>query len=120
MATPSGSTIGEALDALIADENMEDAEGATISEPDDEPNLHRTGSADSEQEQANKEPKVKRFKAHQRESPDPERPNSEIGIVIEPAETAGEVESNGEYGETEEVVDGAELDVGARNEESRK
>lgn len=116
LASPSGSTKRAALDTVVADENMEDADGATLSELDDEQNLQGEISVDSGQEQSNDERKMKKVKSIDEQSP--ERPGLEIGIVVEPAETVGDVDSNGEDGEMEEVVDGAEVDMGVRNEES--
>ena len=118
LASPSGSTKGEALDTGVVDENMEDADAVTLSELDDEQNLHGEISVDSGQEQSNDERKVNKVKSHHEQSP--ERPGLEIGIIVESAETVGGVDSNGEEGEMEEVVDGAEVDMGVRNEESRK
>ncbi|KAL8823345.1 MAG: hypothetical protein Q9191_005941 [Dirinaria sp. TL-2023a] len=116
LASPSGSTKGKALGEVIADEDMEDGDEAALSELDDEQNLHRENSVESGQEHSNDERKAKMVKSNHEQSP--ERPDTEIGIVVEPAETVGEVDSNGEDGEMEEGVDDAEVDMGVRNEES--
>lgn len=115
---PSRTDIGKSLKTLTAAEDPEDAEGSFLSEHEDQGTLPRAGSAGGEHAQANDKRRTKKLRGDSDETL--ERPNSVIGIVVDPPETMAEDESHAEDEEMEEAVDDMEADTDLRTEESRK